>query len=224
MIDTIKKLYRQIVKPPRVATDNQKQEYIRKISAEWREILLIDVIILSFLVASAHQLAYFFEGGEPGVFSWIKAIGFDGAIALFSRHVSRAKVLNEKARGVWFVLIILMAITVACNMGYEWLKETGEISENAIVRDRVKNIKALIVSGSLAIIILGISSVRATIMKSFEERQRKYKRLSDDTTVRKRRSKKSSQDNSKVNVVENTQNQEKRILTGSSNYHRGRKM
>lgn len=171
IISKIKKVFQ----PPKSVSEDSKKAYQKRIVSEWRELIFIDIIIIAFLIASAHQLAYFFAGGEPTFWSWVKAIGFDGAIALFSRNVSRAAVLKEKARGTWIALIVLMAVTVLCNIGYEWLIETGGVGVDYVVTDPIKNIRALLVSGSLAIIILGITAVRALAAKSFEQRQKKYR-------------------------------------------------
>ena len=166
--------FKKIFKPPKFLTDDSQSFYQKAIASEWRELIYIDLIIIIFLLASAHQLAYFFEGGDPGFWSWLKAIGFDGAIALFSRNVSRAVVLGESATATWWALSILMAITVAANVGYEWLIETGQWGDDYIVEDTLKNARALLISGSLSIIILGISAVRAMVAKSFSERRKRY--------------------------------------------------
>jgi len=168
--------YRKFMKPSRFIQGDSKIYYQKRILSEYRELLIIDAIIIVFLLASAHQLAYFFEGGPPAFWSWIKALGFDGAIALFSRNVSRAAVLKERSRGTWTALIFLMLITIFCNLGYEWLRETGGIGEEYIVRDYYKNIRGFLISGSLAIIILGMSAVRSLAARSFEERRVKYQR------------------------------------------------
>ena len=177
---TVKKLgkiirrIKRAFKPPRFLTEDSQVFYQKQIASEWRELIFIDVIIIVFLLASEHQLAYFFEGGQPGFWSWLKAIGFDGAIALFSRNVSRAVVLGESAKATWWALSILMVITVAANVGYEWLIETGGWGDRYVVRDTLKNVRALLISGSLSIIILGISAVRAMVAKSFAERRKRY--------------------------------------------------
>lgn len=219
----LKKLYKQITKPPGIATDNSKQAYIKKVASEWREILLIDVIIIAFLIASIHQIAYFFEEGEPTKFTWLKAFGFDLAIVVFSRHVSRAKVLNEKAKGVWVVLIFLMLITIICNVGYEWLQIKGEWGDGFIVTDTLKNFKAIITSGSLAVIILGISVVRANIMKSFEERQRKYKKLSTDIDTKRKRAEYARNYRARK-MADGGVVLPKKVLVGQTNYRRGKQL
>lgn len=176
-LEKISKFFRKIrkvFKPPKFLTDDSKAFYSKRIAQEWRELIYLDMILIMFLLASAHQLAYFFEGGKPGFFAWVKAIGFDGAIALFSRNVSRAAVLKEKTFATWAALITLMLITVAANVGYEWLIEKGQIGIDYVVTDPLKNIRALIISGSLSIIILGISAVRAVVARSFDSRRKEY--------------------------------------------------
>lgn len=165
-------------KPGKFVTESTRKSLQRQITSEYREIILVDLLIIIFLAASAHQLACYFEGNlEPSFWSWVKAVGFDGAIALFSRNVSRAVVLRESARATWWSLIFLMIITVFANLGYEHLKYTGGIGEDYIDYDLIRNIRGALISGSLAIIILGISAVRALAAKSFENRKNSYKLL-----------------------------------------------
>ena len=186
MLKKIKNFLKKIWEPPAL-TNNWKTIHKKKMASEWRELLLIDIIIIAFMIASMQQLAVFFAKGEPTIWAWLKSAAFDGAILLFSRNVSRAYVLGEKARGTWFALVFLALITVFANIGYEWFVEEGGIGDKYILKDWILNIRAALVSGSLPLIVVFMSTVRALAAISFEKRRRAFQEISDSEGRKKKR-------------------------------------
>lgn len=133
------------------------------------ELLLMDLIILGFLAASSYQLAEVF--GDGSFWAWVKAICFDGAVAVMARGISKAKIANQSTFKVWIALIFLMVVSSFVNMYFEWTQyafrkgNPEDINEAVLQMTFVDHVLAISVSGFLPIIILGLTEVRAIIAK-----------------------------------------------------------
>lgn len=140
------------------------------------ELKAMDLVIGGLLLASCYQLAVSFGGHWNG---WIKAIMFEAAIGIFARNVSRAKVMQESAKMIWFVLVSIMFISILANLNYEWLKYTtdGRIQMSTLWKlDFLQHTLAFAYSGGLPLIVLGVTTGRALTAKNCAQLEKEAKK------------------------------------------------
>lgn len=168
------KLKNWILNPPSFVKD-EKERLTASLASDWREIVIIDLIIFSFLLASIHQLAFVFGRGEITLTAILKAVGIDGAIWILSRAASK-RIANGKGNFLtmsflWIGILVFLALTTVVNTLFEiWDKTAypGNIEFVLGDTDLVLFTK-MIGSTFLAVIILFLTFVRAILNKNMEK-------------------------------------------------------
>lgn len=92
MIEQMKTVFRNLKKridtPPAYLLNEAKYHKTR-LAHTRREILTVKAITWLFLIASIHQVAWIFSGGDPELWHYLKAIGVDGAIFFLSQAITK---------------------------------------------------------------------------------------------------------------------------------------
>lgn len=183
--DVFKKLKQRILTPPQHLLQESKSQKAQ-LAADWRYLLLLDLLIWAFLLPSISHLAFIFGWGEPGVVNYIQALAFDYGIWFFIRSISRRLVDNykiklqfskasgkllkslEKPKNDWLVLsvlwgclMILVVISTSLNVLYELWDTNFQMRESFVtLYARTSG------SGMLVIMVVLLSFVRALQEKS----------------------------------------------------------
>lgn len=171
MLTTIK---RWILNPPKYM-EKEKDRLRANISQDWREILVIDFIIVSFLLASIHQLAFVFGRGVITLVPVLKAIGIDGSIWILSRAVSKRLFAGRGNKltqvFLWIGILIFVILTTIVNTLYELWDRSVPVGYVDFVIDSDILILFTKSVGSmfLAVIILFLTFVRAILHKNMEK-------------------------------------------------------
>lgn len=168
MIDWLKRF---VLKPPAYLTDSRRRAQAA-IAQDWREILLIDAVILFFLGASVHQIATEFGRGDPGIFDYLKALGIDGAIWILSRAVAKRVLVGDDRKGtkavLWFGLIVFMLLTTAVNTMYEFRDPYAP--EGSLIYsfnlEAMAITSKILASSFLAVIVLFLTFARMILAKN----------------------------------------------------------
>lgn len=194
IVKIAKKWWKKVLSPPDHIVD-ESTSIKSHLASSWRQIILVDVIIWVFLIASIQQLAFVFGRGELSFVAYAKAIGIDGSIWLLSRTIAMNyahQAVVKAGRGIkavqsnnsmvrivlWSGLLAFMAATTVVNVYYE-LWERSATPGEIVLQDAVDySILAvqMLSSAFLAIIILFMTFVRALLQRDMKESFRDFKR------------------------------------------------
>lgn len=214
--------------PPAHVLDADKNRRMF-IAQDWREILIVDVIIWFFLIASIHQLAFVFGRGDTSLFSYLKAIGTDGTIWLLSRGVAKRSLSNSYRRDwlhvlLWVGLVVFLAITTISNTLYELWDQTAppgmiafsEMSTGLILFTQILS------SSFIALIILFLTFIRAKLRGSLSDLHKtvtaqninEVRRQRDAERARERRARERAArvDNERLREREEQKRERERVL------------
>lgn len=173
LAERVVQLLKLVTRPPKI--EKEKTSLARKILSEWRELLVIDFVIIAFTFSSMYRIAVFFAGDlRPDFSSWLEAFGVDVAIVVLARSVTRSVQLKEPAWPLWAGLLILTYLSVYANYSYMNFRETGCLTSACTVKDSALRFRALVVGGSLPLLILVMIIARVSAANSFYRRRERY--------------------------------------------------
>ena len=88
-------MYGWWVEPPDHAL-NKNLSLRAALASDWREIIILDVIIWAFLLSSIHQVGFVFGKGNPSNFDYLKAFGLDAAIWIISKAIAKSYIMSDR--------------------------------------------------------------------------------------------------------------------------------